>query len=248
MTLLVNLSPFLMFAVCAWLALSAKKRFKRTALMAADAQPVENLVALATYDVDETGYWRRSRWVSGLFFAVAFAAFVLVIPIPNMRYSPPVTAAISFAIGGPLFGLFFPAMMRRKVRLITAGLYAGERWIIDPPPANQLVYYQIPCTWINGKALVGGVLYLGRGGLLFVPHKKNRRPSTPVEMTPIDAVRIARVAPFAGNAVQRLLVPRPLEQIEVTWNGVSARFLMPNPADTFLKFGGSLEVLQRIPK
>jgi len=101
----------------------------------AGTQVVQNLVALATYDVDETGYWTRLRWVTGLFFGVAFAAVELVSPIPNTRYSPPISA-IDFAVGGPLFGFFFPAFMRRRVRLITAALYGGEKWIIEPPPPD----------------------------------------------------------------------------------------------------------------
>jgi hypothetical protein len=81
-----------------------------------------------------------------------------------------------------------------------------------------------------------------------VPHKRNRKRSPPIEITPIDVVRIALVAPLPRNAIQRLLIPRPQEQIEVTWNAASARFLMPRPVDTFVKIGRYLEALQRIPK
>jgi hypothetical protein len=204
------------------------------------------LVALTAYDVDETGYWGRLRWVSGVYFGLAMAAVSLV--LPNTRYSPPVTAAMSLAICGPLFGLAFPALVRRMTNLITAGIYAGESWIIDPPPVNYCVYYQIPCTRMNGSMGIGGVLYLGRKGLLFVPHKRNRKQSAPLEMGPLEVLKISRVPPFIGNRIQRLLIARPQEQIEVTWNGTTARFLMPNPADTFVKFSRSLVTLQQIPK
>ncbi len=244
MNFLLNLSPFLILAAIVWLVLRAKTRFRQATLIAADAQAVENLVDLAAYDVDETGYWARLPWLSGLVFGVFAAIVELVLPIPHTRYSPLISAVMSIAIGGPLFGLLFPALMRRRVRMITARLYAGERRIIDPPPANFLVRYQIPCAWINGRESVGGVLYLGCGGLLFVPHKLNRRPRPPVEMTPIHVLKIMRVAPVTGNVIQRLLMPHPQEQIKVTWNCSSACFLMPNPVDTFVKLGRCLEALQ----
>jgi hypothetical protein len=123
----------------ACLALQAKRTIKRTALSGAGNRSIENLVPLAAYDVDETGYWMRLRWVAGLFFGIAFAAVELVSPVPNTRFSPPATAAISFAIGGPGFGLLFPALVRRKVRLITAGVYSGAQRIIDSPPANKVL-------------------------------------------------------------------------------------------------------------
>jgi hypothetical protein len=250
MNLVLNLCPLLILIGLAWLVsrLGARAQNKQATRMATSRPPVENLVPLVAYDVDETGYWRRLPWVTGLLFGVGFAALELLLPIPNQRYTRLITAAMSFALGGPLFGLFFPVLLRRRVRQITAGLYAGESWIIDPPPANRLFYYQIPCTWIQENRGIGGVLYLGRQGFLFLPHKQNRRPGPPLEMTPIEAMRIARGVPFTGNAIQRLFIARPQEQVEITWNGASARFLMPNSTDTMLKMGRCLDALQGIPK
>lgn len=248
MALLPYLIPFPIFVTFAWLVLRAEAKVKRKERMAAGAQPMENVVRLMAYNLDESGYWRRLRWLSGLLYGAAGAAVILVLPIPGARYFALTAAAFWFAVGGPLFGLLFPAAMRRKVRLAAAGLYAGERWIIDPPSAELSVRYQIPCTRITGRVGVGGVLYLGRGGLLFVPHKRNRIPSPPIEMTPIEGVTVARVAPLAGNALFQLLVPRPLEQIEIVWDGASARFVMPNPAGTVAKLGRCLEALRRAPE
>jgi hypothetical protein len=119
---------------------------------------------------------------------------------------------------------------------------------INPPTANGLYYYQIPCTSVRGKTGIIGVLYVGRGGLLFAPRKRSWKPGTTLEISPLDAVSIALVPPLPQNVIQRLLIPRPLEQIEIRWNGASARFLMPRPADTCSKIVRSLETLRRIPK
>jgi hypothetical protein len=208
----------------------------------------ENLVTLAAYDVDETGYWRRLPWVSGLFFGAGFASMDLLSLIPNTRYSPATTAALSLAIGGPIFGLLSSLIARQQMRGVWAALYSGEPGTVRPPTANRFFYYQIPCTLLKGRVGIIGVLYLGRGGLVFVPRKRTWKPGQPLEMAPLDAVSIALVPPPPQNVIQRLLVPRPQEQIEIRWTGASARFMMPRPADTSVQIGRSLETLRRIPK
>jgi hypothetical protein len=243
LSLLVYGGPYVIFAAFAWYVLSARMKFKRVSRMAAGALPVENLVPLAEYDTDATGYWRRSRWVSGLGFGLGVATLPLI-STDTFRFSPPVVAALTFALGGPAFGILFPAGMRGRVRRFTAALYAGERWIIDPPPAKLMVSYQVPCTWLSGKASAGGVLYLGRAGLLFMPHKRSRKPWHPTEMGPIAGMKAGLLVPPHRNAMQRLLVPRPLRPIEITWSSGTARFLMPRPADTVVKIGHCLEALQ----
>jgi hypothetical protein len=122
MTLLVNLSPLLLLVGFVWLALRANRKFKKASQMTPGSTQFENLVALEAYDVDETGYWRRLPWVTGLFFGVAMAFMTPL--IPSTSYSPAMTAVLSFAIGGPIFGLFFPMGLRRQIRGIWAGLYA----------------------------------------------------------------------------------------------------------------------------
>ena len=91
-----------------------------------------------------------------------------------------------------------------------------------------------------------GVLYLGRDGLLFTPRKRSWKPGQPIEMAPLELLRIALVPPPPRNAIQRLLIPRPQEQLEISWNGGSSRFIMPRPADTWLKIGRSLDALRSI--
>src|ERR1700690_1489271 len=122
----------------------------------------------------------------------------------------------------------------------------GERRSISPPAANRFFYYQIPCTLVRGRMGIIGVLYLGRDGLLFTPRKRSWKPGQPIEMAPLELLRIALVPPPPRNAIQRLLIPRPQEQLEISWNGGSSRFIMPRPADTWLKIGRSLDALRSI--
>jgi hypothetical protein len=149
MTLLLTLSPYLILAVLAGLALSAKRKLQRESRMTGGAHPLENLLPLAAYDADETGYWKRMHLRSGALFGVGLAAVELISPIPGTRYSPLICAVVTLVIGGPAFGLLFPPLLRIGVRRLVVGLYVGEPSIIDPPPPNQLVRYQLPCTWLR---------------------------------------------------------------------------------------------------
>jgi hypothetical protein len=248
MSVLVNLSPFLFLLAFLWLALRANRKFRRVSQMGAVPAHFENLVPLAAYDVDETGYWRRLPWLSGLFFGASMACVNLFALIPNTRYSPPTTALLSFAICGPGFGLLFPPVARRQLRAVWAGLYAGERRMISPPPSSRSFYYQVPCTSVRGRMGIMGVLYLGREGLLFTARKRRWKPAPSIEMNPLDVVRVALVPPPPQNVIQRLLVPRPPEQIQISWNGTNAGFIVPSPADTYFRLGRSLEALRSIPK
>ena len=46
-----------------------------------------------------------------------------------------------------------------------------------------------------------GVLYLGRDGLLFTPRKRSWKPGQPIEMAPLELLRIALVPPPPRNAI-----------------------------------------------
>ena len=249
MTLLINLSPFLLLAVFAWLfVLRGKGKFKRESLLTVGARPLENLLPWEAYETDEDGYWRRLGLLAGATFGVLFALVELVFPTPNTRYSPPVDAMLSLLIGGPVFGFCTSAWLRRYARRIRAGLYSGEPWIISAPPADRLFYYQLVCIWLRGHAWVGGVLYLGRNGALFVPHTKNRKAAHPLEIAPIDDVSVRLTDPLPRNAIQRFLIPRPQKQIEVSWSGDSARFITPKATEVFASIGRCLEAMKRIPR
>jgi hypothetical protein len=244
LAILETVIPLLVAA--AWITLSTTRGLKK-AFLKVGGSPFEHLTELTAYNVDETGYWARLPWSFGLFCGVAMASSELIWPIVGMRFSPGVTAA-SWLIIGLASGFLFSAGIRRRAMLAWAQLYAGDPRSVDPPAANRLFYYQLPCALVRGRLGITGVLYIGRKGLLFAPRKRKGNMQPQIEMTPLDAVRVALVPPLAGNAIQQLLTPRPQEQIEVIWSGETARFWVPRPADTFLKMNRSLEVLQRVPK
>jgi hypothetical protein len=107
--LLLNLLP-LVLLVTVWFLFWGRNKWTRTEAMGQSAVLYENLVPLEKYDVDETGYWSRLRWVAGLFFGTSMGILAAIGSFsgPDLYYSPSEQAVIAFVVGGPMFGLFLP--------------------------------------------------------------------------------------------------------------------------------------------
>jgi hypothetical protein len=70
------------------------------------------------------------------------------------------------------FGRSFPKRFRKKMSSFIDRLYVGDATIDTPPPTGKDLRYRLPCSWKRSENFsVGGVLYIGPEGLLFVPHK-----------------------------------------------------------------------------
>ena len=223
---------------------------RRGSTLTRGSQRLENLLPLAAYDSDETGYWRRRFTLC----AVAFGAGMFIPELLTRTvtaFSPPVTVGLH-ATAGLLFAFLLIGTSRARVRLATAGLYSGRPRVIDPPPEPLIAYYQLPCTWVEGRILagIGGVLYIGRKGLLFEADRRYLRAARrPAEVMPLDAVRLELADPIRGRpAFQRFLMPRPLKPIELSWNGSTARLYVPKPGDTIEVIRRRLETPRRIPQ
>jgi hypothetical protein len=241
-TILINLAPFVLMAGIVWWVWRSRR--KHRAAIAGEDGADKNLLPLAAYDVDETGYWRRLPWVVGIFFGGAIAALALISPIPGTQYSPPVTAAISLALGGPFFGILFPAMMRSKVRSMTAALYRGESSTIDAPESDRPFTWRLACTLIQGNIGVGGILYIGHVEVWFDAHKKSRRRGQQLKMGPANGLMATLAEPPKLNRLQRLLIPHPTRLIELSWSDGKALILTPDPDGTIEKLQRCLEELR----
>lgn len=189
-----------------------------------------NLIPLSAYRTDETGYWKRLPFFSGLFYGLCMAVCASVFPLDdsNLLYSRMTRVLIAFFFGGIFFGLFFSLLARWRLRSIQDALYAGKGWIDVPPPANSRISHRIVCSLMDGRIAVGGVAYLGSDGMIFVPHKRNRtRNRRILEMKPLSGLRFDSATPPVGNRIQRILIPRPQPLLEVQWPQGGAKFLVP---------------------
>jgi len=85
------------------------------------------------------------------------------------------------------------------------------------------------------KHSIGGVLFLGRGEMAFVPHRRNllshRQPIT----VPIKGEFQVEPIPQRSTAFRRLLFGDLPALVRVTSNGQSWLFLVPWPEDTARK-------------
>jgi len=221
-----SLIPLL--ALLAGFNLFARWRMRRASLMTDGPRPLENLLPLAAYDSDETGYWSRMGYVAGVSFGTAMGVCALVGVALFEGQLALLDAAVGGAVAGLWFGLGFRLMMRGVARVAIARLYTKRPSIADAPPDRQ-VRYQILCTCLHAKSFAGGVLYFGCGGLFFAPQKRSRGSFLPFEITQMRGIEITLVESRPGNTLQRLLVARPLKMVRISANGVSAHLSVPCP-------------------
>lgn len=190
----------------------------------------ENLLPLASYQQDDTGYWGRLRLLGGILFGVAMTVMgFFTFP------SRPVVLLLAGVLGGLFFGVIFTWLIRRRVRRYEEGLYKGEGWIVRPLPAGVHPEYQLPATQVIGPQGVGGILYVGPADLTFVPHWLNAGTPEVVSVSLASGVQTALVAPPAAHVLQRFLVPRRRQQILINAEGTELRLVTPEPATTIEK-------------
>jgi hypothetical protein len=137
------------------------------------------------------------------------------------------------ALCGAGFGRNFPKRFQRKMSSTIDRLYEGDPSIDVPPSPEKELRYRLPCSWKRSKNFsVGGVLYVGPMGLLFVPHKMNfPRDSSAFEM-PNESLRLC-LSPQAVSGFFKFLVPRPSPVLEAIWPDGRAQFLVPAPNQVF---------------
>ena len=171
---------------------------------------MENLVPREVYDVDETGYRERLGIISGILFGFTMAIFFF---LTTSRVGFGWRVFLSICLGtlcGVGFGRAFPKRFRKRMSPMLDRLYEGNPVIDVAPSPEKLLRYRLPCSWKRSKNFsVGGVLYVGPMGLLFVPLKINLpRDSSAFEMGPNTSLRLC-LSPQEVNGLFTLLVPRP---------------------------------------
>lgn len=157
---------------------------------------METLTPRALYDDDELGITRRLPWISGILFGSGIGLFTL---IERLGGGGSVAGAFGYALvaavlGGAGYGLLFPWLLTRLARPVNDRIYAGDPRLVPPPPPGYL--YRLPCGYLAKPNLsVGGVLYLGPGGLRFDP---------PADSRPLSRTRSHSTAPGRPTRPGRL--------------------------------------------
>jgi hypothetical protein len=213
---------------------------------------MENLLPRDAYDLDEAGMWKRMPLVGGVFaflfgslgFGIIFPlgfqlAFRLVLP---QRVTLPLLTVglVSGLLFGVLFalvfGFMFPARARQRLSAATDAIYFDDPKFVVLPPADLGLTHRLPCSWMKSENFaVGGVLYLGSGGFLFIPHRKNLPTHRqPFEIKSLSDITFSLVTPRL-NSLMKLLVKRVPPRLQIESRDTSARFLVPEAEKTLGK-------------
>src|SRR5262245_41833780 len=136
---------------------------------------MRNLLPLEAYRIDETGYWSRLPFVTTLGFGVPMGLAILLTTSELDWIARVLVAVVGGSIGGALFGILFPIVFRRQMFSYVDAVYQGRPgWAATDPPQGKEVHSRLPCGWSkNARMNVGGVLYVGKAGFVFVPHRRN---------------------------------------------------------------------------
>ncbi len=165
---------------------------------------------------------------------MALSVYLLMGDIPGMSHRPTlVQSLVAGLLGGLLFGWLFPPNLRRRADRMIDQLFEGDEALKEIQSANDSFTYRLPCTWMKGALGIGGVLYIGRSGLLFLPHKFNRSNLAPLRLAPLADLQVKLTdTPTRQNPLFRILIPHPQPRIQIHSASDTASFLVPSPVVT----------------
>jgi hypothetical protein len=150
--------------------------------------------------------------------------------------------AIFGAFMGALFVVMFAGAVWPVTVRITDGLYYGNEDYSGPVPSGSFEYRLVCALTRKFPYSVGGVLYLGRGRVIFIAHRKNWRP----DRYTID------FGPSAGFTIARRERPsqwylrwlhRPEGYLEFRSPSATAQVYVPTPDAAFEALQKALDKL-----
>lgn len=201
---------------------------------------MENLVPRESYNRDEAGIWRRTAVIGGLSAGILTGMWVFL--FLGFRMDLELIRRIWLSLGmvlysGLSFGILFPIFFKRRITSLRNAIYNGDPNIVNLPPTTRDYSYRLPCGWMKtDNFVVGGILYIGKSGLMFVPHKKNlKRHQIPFEISTLNDLTITlseqKPSKFVGK-LRKLFVKNPQPLIEIVWPQGSVKLSVPIPKET----------------
>ncbi len=198
---------------------------------------MENLQPLDAYTEAIATQWKRQGWVVGAAFGLVMA---LVTPWmgpmngsgQNRRM---VMVLAAFVGGGWLFGFGWSRWMTRSMRSMTERVYRGTApFAVDVPSGDY--GFRLPASLrVSDRVAIGGVLFLGRSGLAFVPHGLNLPSQRNLTLVPVDRECTVALVPQRSTVIRTLLFGALPALVRVTCQGTSLLVLVPRPEDTVKK-------------
>jgi len=135
---------------------------------------------------------------------------------------------------GAAFGIVFPILLRKRLGKFTDKIFnADTKYILSEPEGFQ---YRMPCSYMKtDKFAIGSVLYLGKSGFSYVPHKKNlKRHQNSFDISPLESCQFSLAEPSYGK-LTLILTPKPPLHLEIKTGNNAWKFLVPTPQTTLRK-------------
>jgi hypothetical protein len=196
---------------------------------------VENLISLVELNeelkTDETGLWKRLPWGMGVGFGVLMGLFS-VYESRHDSIGKMLAAGLGTALfTGPIYGILMGWGMRRLSHVMNRRIIEADPALVGDIGSAAEFRYRLPASLLKSPyRAVGGILYLGRPGILFQPHKRNRAVDLPaITLGPLSGLELA-TAPAALNPVSRLLTRQAPTTLRVRGPGGEHVFLVPAPS------------------
>ncbi|MFC1640122.1 hypothetical protein ACFL3B_05100 [Gemmatimonadota bacterium] len=189
---------------------------------------MQTLVSREEYGTIEIKFWKRGRKVMGLVFGVVMCLTSIIQQISVLGFGLALSAGLVVgAITGVGFGWLWSWVMHRSSRKFLDRVYAGDVALVGEPPGKKRYPSRLPCNvFVTNNVTVGGILYIGHSGVLFVPHKRHRGEK-PIELKPEGLIVWA--VDWKPNWWGRTFVASGPRVLEVGSGDQRYRFALPNP-------------------
>lgn len=193
---------------------------------------MEDLQPLEAYFDDQSQHWMRMGAVAGMAFGALVAAAAYAWGRPLAGLSLENTAVLVFVVAGSIFGFAWSARMKSAIQNVTRAVYLGTAPFAVEPPTGAYTH-RLPASWrTSDRFAVGGVLFVGKGTLAFVPHARN----LPKHRTPVfikygrDTTIDTESQPM--TTMRRILFSRLPDLLRVSNRQDEWRFIVPRAGET----------------
>ena len=146
---------------------------------------MQTLIARDEYSSLEEKFWKRGRKLMGLVFGVVMCSTSVIQQTPVLGFGLALSVGLVFgALTGLGFGWLWAWAMHRSARRFFDRVYEGDVAVVGAPPGAKRYPYRLPCkAFLTNNVTIGGILYLGHFGVLFIPHKRHR-DEQPIDLGP----------------------------------------------------------------
>lgn len=188
--------------------------------------------------------WERTRTPLSVLFAVFWGAGMFGVGVliawiggwlswGDVRLLAVLCGCGSIAAGALTRRWGWESQRKKQHRLIDR-LFDGDPNLVAPPPAADEYPFRLLCAMVlSPRVFLAGVLYLGPGGFLFVPHAGHGAAyREPVRIQPSTSIVVNRVPVYVAQRPRWLLGYQAVELLVIYWEGGGAVFTSPEPAET----------------